>query len=69
MILAQKQVLEVSSETVPITIDEISDAQSVDDSLQPITQALKDLVKPHHSGIPEFPEDPRILHVLLWIMR
>ena len=42
-------------------LDEIREAQSVDDSLQPVMQALKDQVKPPHHGIREFPEDARIL--------
>jgi len=46
---------------VPISFDEICEAQSADDSLQPVMQALKDLVKPPHLGIWEFPEDTRIL--------
>jgi len=60
-VMAWKQVLEVFSEPASISLDEIRDAQSTDDSLQPVMQALRDLVQPPHRGIQEFPEDARIL--------
>jgi len=42
-------------------MDDIREAQSADDSLQPVMQALKDLVKPLHGSLQDYPEEARIL--------
>jgi len=41
----------------------VKEAKSVDDSLQPVVQALKDLVKPFHSrpSLRDYPEEARVL--------
>jgi len=45
-----------------ITMDKICQAQTDDDSLQPVIQLLKDQDKPPHSSLHHYPED---MHVLL----
>ena len=55
------QAFEATSELASITMDEIRQAQAADDSLQPVIQALKDQVQPHHSGLCQYPTDTCIL--------
>ena len=56
------QALEATSEiaSASITLDEIRPAQSADNSLQSVTQALKDQAQPPHSGIRQYPEDAHL---------
>jgi len=55
-VTAWKQVLEVSSKPTSITMDDIHEAQSVDNNLQPVVQALKDLMNPLHGRLRDYPK-------------
>jgi len=44
-VTTRTQVLEVTSEPMSLNLDEINEAESADDSLQPVIQALVDKVK------------------------
>jgi len=59
-VTAWSQVLGVTAEPASITLDDIREAQSVDDNLQPVIQALIAKVKPQCS-LHEHPEEARIL--------
>jgi len=59
-VMAWSQVLGVTTEPASITLDDISEAQSVDDNLQPVIQALIAKVKPQGS-LREHPEESHIL--------
>jgi len=59
-VTARAQVLGITAEPASITLDDIREAQSVDDNLQPVIQALIAKVKPKGS-LREHPEEARIL--------
>ena len=59
--MSRAQVLGVTAEPASISLDDICDAQSVDDNLQPVIQALTAKVKPPQSSLREHPEEARIL--------
>ena len=59
-VTAWAQVLGVTAEPASITLDDIREAQSVDDNLQPVIQALIAKVKPQDS-LREYPEEARVL--------
>jgi len=58
---ARAQVLGVTAETASISLDDIREAQSRDDNLQPVIQALTAKVKPPQGTLREYPEEARIL--------
>jgi len=58
---ARTQVLEVISEPTSLNLDEICDARSIDDILQPVIQALVDNVKPPPGSLRDCPEEARVL--------
>jgi len=60
-VMARKQVLEISSKPLPITMDDIREAQSADNSLQLVVQALQDSVKPPHGSLRDYPEEACVL--------
>jgi len=60
-VTAWAQVLGVTAEPTSISLDDIRDAQSVDDNLQPVIQALTAKVKPPQSSLREHTEEARIL--------
>jgi len=60
-VTARAQVLGVTAEPASISLDDIRDAQSVDDNLQPVTQGLTAKVKPPQGSLREHPEEARIL--------
>ena len=60
-VMAQTQVLEVISEPTSLNLDEIHEAQSIDDNLQPVIQGLVDKVKPPQCSLQNYPEEARAL--------
>jgi len=60
-ITAWAQVLGVTAEPTSISLDEICEAQSIDDNLQPVIQALANKVKPPQGTLREYPEEARTL--------
>ena len=60
-VTARTQVLEVISKLTSISMDEIREAQSVDNNLQPVIQALVDRVKPPQGSLCDYPEEARVL--------
>ena len=59
-VTARAQVLGVTAEPASITLDDIREAQSIDDNLQPVIQALIAKVKPQ-GFLREHPEEACIL--------
>jgi len=60
-ITAWAQVLGVTAEPTSISLDDIREAQSVDDNLQPVIQALTDQVKPPQGRLHDYPKEARTL--------
>jgi len=60
-VTARTQVLKVTSEPTSLNLDEICEAQSIDDNLQLVIQALVDKVKPPEGSLHEYPEEARVL--------
>jgi len=60
-IMARSQVLGITTEPASITLDDICEAQSTDDNLQPVIQALVEGVKPPPGSLRDYPEEARIL--------
>jgi len=44
-----------------LALEDICDAQTADDSLRPVIQALSDRVKPPQENLRDYPEEARIL--------
>jgi len=60
-VMARTQVLGIITEPTSVTLDEIREAQSIDDNLQPVIQALMNKVKPPQGTLREYPEEARTL--------
>jgi len=60
-VTARAQVLGITAESTSISLDEIREAQSVDDNLQPVIQALANKVKPLQGTLREYPEEARTI--------
>ena len=55
------QILGVTAEPTSISLDDICEAQSLDDNLQPVIQALTDGVRPPRGSLRDYPEEARVL--------
>ena len=53
--------LGVTTEPTSITLDDIREAQSIDDNLQPVIQALVEGVKPPQGSLRDYLEEARML--------
>ena len=51
----------VTAELVPLSLEDIRDAQSADDNFEPVIQALRDRVKPPQGDLRDYPEEVHIL--------
>jgi len=58
---ARSQVLSITTEPASINLDDICEAQSADDNLQPVIQALVEGVKPPQGSLRNYPEEARVL--------
>jgi len=59
--MARTQVFGGTAETSSLSLDEIHEAQSADDNLQPVIQALVDGVKPPQGSLHDYLEEACIL--------
>jgi len=55
------QILGVTTEPTSITLDDIREAQSLDDNLQPVIQSLHEGVRPPQGSLWDYPEEARAL--------
>jgi len=55
------QVLGVTAEPTSISLDDIREAQSLDDNLQPVIQALTEGARPPQGSLRDYPEEARAL--------
>jgi len=55
------QILGITAEPTSITLDDIREAQSLDDNLQPVIQSLSEEEKPPQGSQPDCPEEARVL--------
>jgi len=60
-VTARTKVFGVTAKPSSLTLEDIHNAQAVDDSLQPVIQALVDGVKPSQESLRDYPEEARIL--------
>jgi len=51
----------ISPSLRPLGLDDIREAQSIDDDLQPVIQAFLDKVKPQRGSLCDYPEEARVL--------
>jgi len=51
----------VTGEPISLSLEDIGDAQTADDSFRPVIQALMDRVKPPQENLRDYPEEARIL--------
>jgi len=58
---ARTQVFGITAELSSLSLEDIRNAQAVDDSLQLVIQALVDGVKPTQESLRDYPEEARIL--------
>jgi len=60
-VTALTQVFGITAEPASLSLEDIRNAQAIDDSLQPVIQALADGVKPPQDGLHDYPEEAWIL--------
>jgi len=60
-VTARTQVLGITAEPTSLNLDKIHEAQSVDDNLQPVIQALVNKMKPPQGSLHDYHEEARTL--------